>query len=99
MYSFATRGHRNEIWLDPVKHELRIAALNRRDENRNVTRVPLAKVKSLYVKRPKTRGEPASLQIRMRDSAAEICALRGDEEEMETFHRFLCRDIRMTRPF
>lgn len=94
LYSFATRGHRNEIMLHPVRKELRIANLNRQDRTKSEKKVALSDVISIYVRRPETPLAPASLQIRLRSSTTEICALRGKLLDIESLHRQLCHEIR-----
>ncbi len=95
VYSFATRGHRCEVLYDPGHSEIHIYHLSRRDEPKSAMKLSLNDVKSIYVKRPETTGTPAELRVRLKNSIREICVIRGDNEEIESLHRHLCRDIRL----
>lgn len=98
IYAYAIRGHRSEILLDMRKGEIIVNQLTRQDRVRSSTKVPLNRIKSIYVRRKGGTEATASLQIRHKDSNTEICAIRGHYEELEELHRQLCRDIRLVRP-
>ncbi|WP_204115634.1 hypothetical protein [Shimia biformata] len=98
IYAYAIRGHRSEIVLDIRKGEITVNQLTRQDRVRSSTTVPLSRIKSIYVRRKAGIEDTATLQIRHKDSNSEICAIRGDYQELEDLHRQLCHDIRMVRP-
>lgn len=95
IYVFATRGHRNEIAIDYENNEVCIARLDRQDRVRGIRRIPASKIKSLYVRRAETPGDPASLCIRMFGTSSEVAAMRGDVSDIEILHHRLCQILPM----
>lgn len=97
IYAYSIRGHRSEIVLDTNKGEIVINQLTRQNRVRASKHIPLRRIKSIYVRRKQGTEFNAALHIRHMDSPTEICAIRGQHDELEYMHRELCRDIRMVR--
>ncbi len=97
IYRFAIKGHRSQISYDPKKGELLVSALNRQDRQKGIRRIPLSRVKSIYVRRSDMPQGMAALRIRLQGNTSEITALRGRASEIEVLHGLLCRDIRTAK--
>ena len=95
VYVFATRGSRNEIAIDYSTGEVCIARLDRQDRVRGIRRIPASQIKSLYVCRSETPGEPAKLRIRLFGTNSEVTALRGEVADIEILHHRLCRALQV----
>lgn len=95
IYTNAMRGHRSEVSFDPVRQDICIAHLDRRDGVRSSRRIPLRNIKSIYVLKSEAPGVPSKMRIKLFDSPTEITAVRGPYAEIEMAHRELCHNIRL----
>jgi hypothetical protein len=95
LYTFAMRGSRYEIELNPTDKTLTLSRLDRRDNLRKAKRLHLDDIKSIYVLKGDGVGIPSKMRIRLRHHDEEITALRGHYDDVELMHRTLCRSIRM----
>jgi hypothetical protein len=90
LYLLSARGFRRELQADLGLRELRLVKLNARGAGLIRARIPMGAIDSLYLRRSDTENL-ASLMLRC--AGGETCLMRGPEEELETLHRKLCRDI------
>ncbi|MDJ0627247.1 MAG: hypothetical protein QNJ44_03215 [Rhodobacter sp.] len=96
LYFFASRGFRRALRVDIDGQQIGTARLNTKGRSLTARAVPMRRIESLFINRP-TKDQPlAELRARVSDESGSLSLMRGSAADIETLHRRLCLDIRLT---
>lgn len=94
LYWHADRGFHDEVHVDTVHREIRIATRNVRDRSRTRARIPMRDVESCFLRRG---GGAAQLCLRVRGRSHPLDLVRAGEPALIRLHERLSRDIQAPR--
>lgn len=94
LYWHAHRGFRDELQVDVVNRELRLATRNSRGEAHIRRRIPMRDIESSFIRRSRSLNAPSQLVVRLRGVSQPLTVLSGSERDLTALHDRIGSDLR-----
>jgi hypothetical protein len=92
LYWYANRGFSEEVQIDVLHREIRLASRNSRDSARMQRRIAMRDVESCFIRR--NGGGQSQLCLRIRGVRQPLSILKAPEADLAVIHGRLVRDMR-----
>ena len=97
VYWHAGRGFRQEIQVDRLKKELRLATRNSRNISTIRNRIPMVNVESCFLKRSKASAATTKMLLRMKGRQVPLTIASGNERDLLPILERMVELIKSTR--